>query len=85
MYTNQLYKTKYRLKDLKNGLFQVHSKFDGAYEGTPTIIFHKAKQMGINPLELKRAVDLLNREDKHAADFDGDGNLVVVWKTEEIK
>lgn len=47
----------FRLKDLKNGMFQIHSKKFGAYEGTLRPILDTAMRWGINCNELKYALE----------------------------
>ena len=70
----------YRLKDLGNGLFQIHSKNYGAFEGTPGTICKKVVSMGVKETELSRAVNRMSRDSSTMADFDANGNLLVTWK-----
>lgn len=67
----------YRLRNLKNGLFQIHStKYRTAFEGTPETLFHKAQAMGIPESELSKAVnEMLARGDDYA-DFGIYGHFI---------
>lgn len=65
----------FRLRDLKNGLYQIHKTKGPAFEGTPRSLFHQAMKMGIPERQLTRAVtDLQNYNDDYA-DFDDSGVL----------
>lgn len=65
----------FRIRDLKNGLYQVHKKNGPAFEGTPNLLFKKAVEMGIQEKELVFAVLRLSNEGHDYADFDGTGRL----------
>ena len=67
----------YRLRDLKNGLFQIHSKrHNPAYEGTPRSVFATASKMGVPEQELATAVNQLQYTGHDYADFDDNGRFM---------
>lgn len=68
----------FRLRDLKNGLYQIHKKNGEAFEGTPKTIFETAIKMGIQPVELTFSVNAMYRDHAHYADFDSSGRLVSI-------
>lgn len=70
----------YRLRDLKNGLFQIHSTHYGAYEGTPGVIFNQAKRMGIHEEDLKVAVNELHNNHHDYAEFGMFGRFLFTAK-----
>lgn len=71
----------FRLRDLKNGLFQIHSKrHNPAYEGTPKSIFMMAIRMGVDNHQLVHAVNLLHTGGYDYADFNERGQFVQVRK-----
>lgn len=70
----------FRLRDLKNGLFQIHKKNGPAYEGTPRVLFTKAVQLGLPETELSTAVNQLNVYKDDYADFSGSGKLLYTKK-----
>lgn len=59
----------YRLRDLKNGRFQIHAMGGRAFEGTKLQIFKKAEEMGCEPTDLRFAVKELERLDHTYAEF----------------
>lgn len=59
----------YRLKILNNGLYQIHSRDMGAFEGTPNIIKQKAIEIGIQPEELNYAENLMKTLGDDIAEF----------------
>lgn len=64
----------YRIRDLKNGLYQVHSRrHNEAYEGTPRVLFEKAISLGIRPMELSKAVRDLQHHSFDYAEFGANG------------
>lgn len=65
----------YRLRDLKNGLYQIHKEDAGAYEGTPISIFTQAVKWGVVQKELIVAVNKLQNENHDYADFNHYGRL----------
>jgi hypothetical protein len=65
----------FRLRDLKNGLFQIHKSNGPAFEGTPRSLFAQAVKMGIPERELSKAVNALHTYHDHYADFDDYGNF----------
>lgn len=65
----------YRLRDLKNGLFQIHKKSGEAWEGTPKILFNKAMNLGVPEGELTKAVHRLTATGDDYADFESDGRF----------
>jgi hypothetical protein len=70
----------YRIRDLKNGLYQVHSKrHNQAFEGTPKTLFEKAISLGIKPMELSKAVHDLKQHSFDYAEF-GDNGIYMYSK-----
>jgi hypothetical protein len=65
----------YRLRDLKNGLYQIHKKNGPAYEGTRWIVLTTAVKMGIREADLVQAVVALQKLNHDYADFTGYGEL----------
>lgn len=65
----------FRLRDLKNGQYQIHKSNGPAYEGTPLLIFTQAVKMGVNQKELIQAVHILTKSDHDYADFNDFGRL----------
>lgn len=71
----------FRLRDLKNGLYQIHSKKSGmGYEGTPVTIFKTALKLGVSKADLRKAVNHLFVNNEHYADFDASGLLLTTVK-----
>lgn len=68
-------KKMFRLRDLKNGLYQIHKKGGQAFEGTPTPILQAAVKMGVSQNSLIQATLELQRSGKDFADFDEYGRL----------
>lgn len=67
----------FRLRDLKNGLYQIHSSsHTKAYEGTPMSVFAQAVKMGVQQRELIAAVNNLTKLGHDYADFNDYGRLV---------
>ena len=73
-----------RLRDLKNGLYQIHSKH-GAFEGRLNLIYWKAVKWGINPVDLAFAVKLMKTENHDYANFGVFGGLLYSAKDDETK
>lgn len=71
----------FRLRDLKNGLYQIHSSMhrDG-YEGVPRSIFPAATHMGVQTNALLVAVRELQATGKDYADFNQNGQLIELGK-----
>lgn len=65
----------FRIRDLKNGLYQVHKKNGPAFEGTPMSVFTQAVKMGIVEKELIAAVLMLQKNEHDYADFNEQGRL----------
>lgn len=70
----------FRLRDLKNGLFQIHKKNGQAFEGTPRSIFSVAIKMGIEEKELAYAVNQLQASNHDYADFGVNGRFLFTKK-----
>lgn len=66
----------FRLRDLKNGLFQIHKTQGGAFEGTPKLIFRTATKMGVNPQSIFTAVCQLQQNKHDYAEFNSKGLFV---------
>ena len=73
----------FRLRDLKNGLYQIHKKNGPAYEGTPKLIFKRAVQLGVVEEELTAAVTQLTYYGHDYADFGVYGRLMWTKKNGE--
>lgn len=57
----------YRLRDLKNGLWQIHVSNGPAYEGTFSKIYRECVRLGLPHKEIEDAVvELRNNEDDYA-------------------
>lgn len=67
----------FRLRDLKNGLYQIHMTSGPAFEGTPRSIFHKAINLGVKEQALVKAVNLINLNNYDYADFYSSGEFKV--------
>lgn len=70
----------YRLRDQKNGLWQIHSKVYGAFEGPANQIFPQAQKMGVHPYDLKLAINQLVTLNHDYADFGVQGRLIYTAK-----
>ncbi len=66
----------FRLRTLKNGLYQIHSKTGQAYEGTPRSVFTTAIKMGVKEQELTYAVQQLEERNDDYADFGNFGKFL---------
>lgn len=70
--TNQDYykgESMYRLRDLKNGLYQIHKRDGKAFEGNLEVIKLAAVGMGIKSQEFDIAVFELEYQDHDYAEF----------------
>jgi hypothetical protein len=65
----------FRLRDLKNGFYQIHKKNGQAFEGTPTPILQAAIKMGVSQNDLIAATLQLQKDNKDYADFNEYGRL----------
>lgn len=65
----------FRLRDLKNGMYQIHKENGGAFEGTPLSIFQQAVKWGVVQKELIIAVNELKEKQHDYADFNDYGRL----------
>lgn len=70
----------FRLRDLKNGLYQIHKTNGPAWEGIPQKVFEEAVKMGIQFPELQWAVRRLSMEHCDYADFNKDGKLKAIFR-----
>jgi hypothetical protein len=76
----------FRLRDLKNGLYQIHSEKHGkAYEGTPKLLFLTAVQLGIRQRDLVLAVRTLQKNNDDYAEFSDSGSLLYTKKDSSWK
>lgn len=66
----------FRIRDLKNGLYQVHKKNGPAFEGELKQIAKKGKYMGINIDHMLMAIEKLCLNDHDYADFNDKGLLI---------
>lgn len=70
------------LKDLKNGLYQIHSEYNGAFEGTISAIFKRIKKWGINENDFIYATRLLKETGDIYADFGIFGRFLYTYDTD---
>lgn len=70
----------YRFRNLNNGLFQIHSKYRGAYEGTIKSVIKKAHHMGIDKDVLDKAIKQMDEKGHDYADFGILGKLMYTNK-----
>lgn len=71
----------YRLRNLKIGLFQIHSSSHrNAYEGTPETLFKQVMRMGIPEKELIYAVNRLYETGDDYANFSRYGDFLGTCK-----
>jgi hypothetical protein len=70
----------FRLRDLKNGLFEIHKQHGEAWQGTPKILFNKALSWGIPESELTKAVNKLTATGDDYADFESNGRFKFTQK-----
>lgn len=70
----------YRLRDMKNGFFQIHQEKGQAFEGTPISVFAAAVKMGVMQKDLAQAVELLQQKNHDYADFNDYGRLTITKK-----
>jgi hypothetical protein len=71
----------FRLRDLKNGKYQIHSTtHHQAFEGTPKSIFATALKMGVKKTALFIAFNELHSRDHDYADFGTNGFLLRTGK-----
>jgi len=70
----------YRLRDLKNGHFQIHKSNGPAFEGPKHLIAFKAQEMGIEDGELYIAFDELNKTGDDYAEFGIFGKFMFTQK-----
>lgn len=71
----------FRIRDLKNGLYQVHTRKGGqAYEGTPRSLFAKAIELGIKEEHLAKAVVIMSEKNHDYADFSPTGYMMATKK-----
>lgn len=73
----------FRLRDLKNGLYQIHKTKGPAFEGTPRSIFTEAIKMGIVEQHLAYAVVTLDKKDHDYADFTTQGLFIATMKNKK--
>ncbi len=66
----------YRLRDLKNGQYQIHKKNGMAYEGTKDGIAHAAVKLGVDEKELGFAFEELEKRGHTVAEFGVYGKLI---------
>lgn len=65
----------FRLRDLKNGFYQIHKKNGPAFEGTALSIFQEAVKMGVGQSDLVYAAHKLKERGHDYADFESNGKL----------
>lgn len=69
----------YRLRDLKNGLYQFHVQNGPACEGTWNSVCGAAQEMGILIEELSLAKSELLKMDHNCAEFGMYGRFLFTW------
>lgn len=70
----------FRLRDLKNGMYQIHKTKGPAYEGTPYSIFQEAVKLGVKQEDLVLATHTLKETGYDYADFNDSGKFQAVFK-----
>ena len=73
----------YRIKDLKNGKFQIHSKMYGAFEGSKESIIRKALDWKLDFEDLFYAFSCFLQGDDYA-DFGVFGRFITSHKIERL-
>lgn len=73
-----------RLKDLKNGLYQIHSSKHGAFEGALNPIFWEAVSWGVETKELNYAVKHLAESGDDYADFGVFGSFMFSGRNKKV-
>lgn len=66
----------FRLRDLKNGLLQIHKSNGPAFEGTVKTVLTEAIKLGVDPYELDIAVNEMRRNAHDYADFTVSGKFM---------
>ena len=74
----------YRLRDLKNGLFQIHVSDGPAYEGAQDVIIAAAINMGLDYDDLKFAVFELETTNHDYAEFGIFGRFIYTAKDKHV-
>jgi len=60
----------YRIKFIpKTRLYEIHSRFDGAFEGDLTSITKKAVEIGLDQRELTTAYEVMRKNEHLVAEF----------------
>jgi hypothetical protein len=73
----------YRLRDLKNGQYQIHQQNGQAFEGTWELIDLMAQEMGVDPLSLVIARKELTDNNDDYAEFGIYGTFLFTRRNEE--
>lgn len=73
----------YRLRDLKNGKFQIHVNNGPAYEGTLKQILRECKRFRMNLDEVEIAIMELHRLDDDYAEFGIFGSFMFTMRDEK--
>lgn len=71
-----------RLRDLKNGTYQLHSKKHGALEGDLHPVFWEAVNWGVSASELTHAIEELTKKGDDYAEFGMLGSFLFTAKNE---
>lgn len=72
--------SNYRMRDLKNGSFQIHSTNDGAFEGSIVQILAIGLQWGLHEEDMIQAVLEMEEEGTDYAEFGTMGRLIFTAK-----
>jgi hypothetical protein len=75
----------YRLRDLKNGLYQIHVMDGAAFEGPVGPIFKKCVELGLRPAEVEEALCDLTRLNHDYAEFGVFRHYIFTAKDEKKK
>lgn len=75
----------YRLRDLKNGLFQIHVSEGPAFEGSSKAIFKKCFELGIDYSEIDIAISEINKMNHDFADFGIFGKFIYTGKDSKTR
>lgn len=70
----------FRLKNLKNGFYEIHKSGGPAFQGTPKLIFEKAIELGVHREDLTHAVNELTVKNDDYAEFGMFGRFIFTSK-----
>lgn len=70
----------FRLKKISETVYQIHSKYKGAFEGSLNSIVKKAVEMGVDVDEVETALVEMMKNDHKVAEFGMFGSFM--WSSE---